>query len=46
MSDFEKGYEQAIADADKVLMTNHERVKNSHNFYHVAANMIKELTNA
>lgn len=42
---FEAGWKAGIEEAIKVLMENHERVKNSHNFYHVAANMLKELTN-
>lgn len=43
---YEAGYKQAIEDAMEMLLDVHESVKERHNYYHVAANMIKELTDA
>lgn len=41
---YQKGYKQAIKDACDLLIERHEPVKNYYNTYHVAANMLKELT--
>ena len=44
---FQTGYKQAVKDAVNLLMVQHEAAKSSHNYWHVAANLIKaELVHA
>ena len=38
---FQTGYKQAVKDAVNLLMVQHEAAKSSHNYWHVAANLIK-----
>jgi hypothetical protein len=38
---FNMGYKQAVKDAVNLLMIQHEAAKGSHNYWHVAANLIK-----
>ena len=44
---FQTGYKRAVEDAVNLLMVQHEAAKSSHNYWHVAANLIKaELVHA
>ena len=44
---FNMGYKQAMKDAVDLLMVQHEAAKDSHNYWQVAANLIKaELVHA
>jgi hypothetical protein len=44
---FSTGYKRAVEDAVNLLMVQHESAKSSHNYWHVAANLIKaELVHA
>ena len=44
---FNKGYKQAMKDVINLLMVQHEAAKDSHNYWQVAANLIKaELVHA
>ena len=38
---FNQGYKQAIKDCVVLLMIQHEMAKGSHNYWHVAANLIQ-----
>ena len=38
---FQTGYKRAVEDAVNLLMVQHEAAKGSHNYWHVAANLIK-----
>ena len=38
---FTAGYKQAIKDAVVVLMMQHEAANGAHNYWHVAANLVK-----
>ena len=38
---FNLGYKQAVKDAVNLLMIQHEAAKGSHNYWQVAANLIK-----
>lgn len=38
---FNEGYKQAIKDCVDLLMLQHEAAKGSHNYWHVAANLIE-----
>ena len=38
---FNMGYKQAVKDAVNLLMIQHEAAKGSHNYWQVAANLIK-----
>lgn len=38
---FQTGYKRAVEDAVNLLMVQHEAAKSSHNYWHVAANLIK-----
>lgn len=38
---FSKGYKQAINDVIALLMTQHEVAQGSHNYWHVAANLVQ-----
>ena len=38
---FSKGYKQAMKDVVNLLMIQHEASKGTHNYWHVAANLVK-----
>ena len=38
---FNAGYKQAVKDAVNLLMIQHEAAKGAHNYWHVAANLVK-----
>jgi len=39
---FNAGYKQAIKDAVAMLMIQHEAAKGSHNYWHVAAQLVQK----
>jgi len=38
---FNVGYKQAVEDVINLLMIQHEATKGSHNYWHVAANLVR-----